>query len=463
MKITKEDLERLNFAIMEVNKVYGELFAKLTLDEMERNRLRQQFYVASSNDNPDKTSDRAEFHLAFPPLALPSPTESETQKEEVKDGIEGDSMQKLKYGQGSISKRSIKSKNGKEYEYYVGRVYDSETKTQKTVSANTQKECLSRIAQLRAQISKQNHEIKTEQEQLKFTLSAQTPPAEPPKTIIVEEVQQSSDEMTFGAWLWKWYDTYKVPFLKPSSLSSIRVCINKHIPCWLKMLPLPKVTGLNLQEALNGVEFERQKDIVYDIFKCSLKQAHALELIKGLPFLALVHKRHKFKKSNILTHEDELKLLAVLSPIMQKIVKGYLWTGCRRCELLALTWKDVDYEKKRIFVHGTKTENAERYIPLFKGFIDAVGTPGNPDEKIFNLTVGRVEKNFAAAVDELNLGYITLHSLRHTFATRMYNEYKLDIKQLQTILGHSSSKTTADIYVHNSEDFEKMIAELVDD
>ena len=76
MKITKDDLARLNSAIMEINKVYGELFAKLTLDDLERERLRQQFYVASSNDKPTRTDKRAEFSIAFPPLALPSPPQA---------------------------------------------------------------------------------------------------------------------------------------------------------------------------------------------------------------------------------------------------------------------------------------------------------------------------------------------------------------------------------------------------
>lgn len=452
MIITEEELERLNYAVLEINKIYGEFKAKMAIENIDRERRRQEFKLVSVNDSPKTTSIRAEFFQVYPPLP----------KNEVKDGIEGDSMQKLKYGQGSISKRAIKGKNGKKYEYYVGRVFDKQTKTQKTVTASTQKECLERIANLKERIAKtSNVEIKEVKEQLDICSSPQ--PTQPETLILPTADEKSKDEMTFGAWLWKWYDVYKEPFLKPSSLSSIRVCINKHIPSWLKMLPLSNITGLNLQEALNSVEFERQKDIVYDIFKCSLRQAHALELIKGLPFLALVHKRHKFKKSNILTHADEERLLAVLSPEMQKIVKGYLWTGCRRCELLAITWKDIDYVKKRIFVKGTKTESSERYIPLFKGFIEAIGIPGEPDEKVFKLSVGRIEKNFAAAVDELNLGYITLHSLRHTFATRMYNEFKLDIKQIQTILGHSSAKTTADIYVHNSEDFEKLIAELVDD
>ena len=61
-------------------------------------------------------------------------------------------MQKLKYGNGSISPRCRKRKDGTERRYYQGRIYiDGE---QKTVYANTQAECYVKLKKLREEREK---------------------------------------------------------------------------------------------------------------------------------------------------------------------------------------------------------------------------------------------------------------------------------------------------------------------
>lgn len=50
------------------------------------------------------------------------------------------------------------------------------------------------------------------------------------------------DNVTFGAWLDFWYETYKKPTLKPYSLRNIEQVIRLHTPAWLKAYRLADIT-----------------------------------------------------------------------------------------------------------------------------------------------------------------------------------------------------------------------------
>ena len=71
-------------------------------------------------------------------------------------------------------------------------------------------------------------------------------------------------------------------------------------------------------------------------------------------------------------------------------------------------------------------------------------------------------KDFKEAVDRCGLKGITLHTLRHTFASRRLAE-GVPMKAIQLWLGHRSYKTTADIYAHESPEFLTKAVSIVED
>lgn len=145
------------------------------------------------------------------------------------------------------------------------------------------------------------------------------------------------------------------------------------------------------------------------------------------------------------------------------ILSVLVGTGLRISELLALRIKDINLEKKLIFVEKGKG-NKERYVTLYKEvediFLDFLSLTNvkdlktNPDGYIFAtdtelnekrekpITKNAVEKMMKRLLSRLSIKEkYTPHSLRHTFAVRCMKQ-GMKIEYLSQLLGHKDPRTT---------------------
>ena len=126
-----------------------------------------------------------------------------------------------------------------------------------------------------------------------------------------------------------------------------------------------------------------------------------------------------------------------------------IYSGLRKGEILALQWKDIDFDRDIIsvsksvyhkfdkpYIKEPKTEAGKRYVPL-----------------LAPLKASRYDTLFAHYKKEVGV-QCTAHQLRHSFAT-IAIENGVDIKSVSELLGHKQISTTLDIYT----DFRKVAME----
>jgi integrase len=174
-----------------------------------------------------------------------------------------------------------------------------------------------------------------------------------------------------------------------------------------------------------------------------------------------VHKVRLFPLDNarekVLEPEEELKLFDALTGKRAKlrpIVLLILNTGLRLREATELKWDQVNLsdneDRREITIRGKGRGEKKklRVIPLndaafdlLKGLREACNGKG----KVFSgrgLSSWAVGYNISKICDEIGLPDVTVHTLRHTFATRLAQRGDVNMEQVRKLMGHSDMKTT---------------------
>ena len=177
--------------------------------------------------------------------------------------------------------------------------------------------------------------------------------------------------------------------------------------------------------------------------------------------------RKERKLPAVLSREAVRRLLASVGNAKHMAVLMLVYSaGLRVSEVVNLRPDDLDEERGLIRVRGGKGRK-DRYTVLSNVAMQAVKAyqasypterwlfPGA--EPVRHLTARTVEKVLETARLKAEIPqHFSVHALRHSFATHLL-EAGTDLRYIQELLGHSSSKTT-EIYTHVSR---KVIGKIV--
>ena len=272
-----------------------------------------------------------------------------------------------------------------------------------------------------------------------------------------------------------------------------------------------KMKKANIQHFYAGLSDEGLSDTTIRMYHNNLIQPTLVyavdnDLLRKNPAKGCLDGYTDYKKRNALTREEQRifldfvknsKYYNVYLPMLQIMIG----TACRIGEISGLTWEDVDMKKREIYINHQlvyekvdgkatlyidtpKSESGNRTIGMtsqvrnafleqkalcirlgrrsvvevdgYKDFIFLNNWNRPYTTTGFNAVLGRIVTHYNKEEQKkaekekrkpLLLPHISNHILRHTGCTRMA-EAGMDIKVLQTIMGHSDPAITLKVYDH---------------
>lgn len=297
-------------------------------------------------------------------------------------------------------------------------------------------------------------------------------------------------KMTLDAWYEQWIEIIVKPAVSRETLKTYKKTYSAYIKESLGNMPINMIKPIQCQRVLNQLSEKEFSASIIDLTKVVLNglfdSAQENKLVQENPVTKSVKKsgvgRQK-KEVKVLTRaEQKLFLESCRKHRYYDFYVIALQSGMRVSELAGLTWDCIDFnnrtirvekklqydsEEKKWYFGDTKNKKI-RIIPMtkraYETFIEI--KQYNRRSKVTNIMYkdlvfinSKGKPNFPSNYDshiskicnEIGIGHCSMHSLRHTFATRCV-EAGIKPKTLQVILGHSNIQTTMNIYVHVMEE-----------
>jgi integrase/recombinase XerD len=170
--------------------------------------------------------------------------------------------------------------------------------------------------------------------------------------------------------------------------------------------------------------------------------------------------RAQHRLPNVLSKEEVKRILAAPLNEKHRVILSIVYgCGLRRSEVIMLESQDIDRDRMLLTIRQSKGFK-DRVVPISQKLVDMVDTYLKRYRPVVYLFEGQrqgdrysaasIEKVFRMACEKAGIKKkITLHGLRHSYATHLL-EAGTDLRYIQELLGHKSSKTT-EIYTHVTE------------
>lgn len=283
-----------------------------------------------------------------------------------------------------------------------------------------------------------------------------------------------SSNMTVEDWAYRAVEIYKTrqkEVTKKKYISKMKHCVLEQIG----YMPLKSVKPVHCQEVLNLLSGKSAAyiDDIYQIIQFIFKKAEQNKLISSNPSEYLTKPLGTKTKRRSITDFERYHFLKVTAtePRFKLFLLMY-YCGCRPSEAIEAQGRDITTLDGHnvLYIRGTKSNTAERLVPIPDALYDIIKTTPKMDyispnmanhkhnEKSYqrvgdylkrqiNISMGcRIYRNQLIPPYPLADDFVP-YNLRHTFCADLQKK-GVDIRTAQYLMGHSDISLTANIYTH---------------
>ena len=293
-------------------------------------------------------------------------------------------------------------------------------------------------------------------------------------------------QITLAQWLEYWMDTIVRPNRAETTVYAYQKIIDNHINPAMGNVPLVRLTAKEIQQYY--IDTQRATGLSsntmrrhHDLLASSLRTAVRQDMLLSNPVDRVEPPKSRLYEADFYDSQNLKRLYMLIGGHWLELVVRLAGSlGLRREEICGLKWESVDFERRLIHIKEARTaygativqketknrssirmlympeeiyrlmwrekmrqqaESALRedeYNPGHHVVLDRNGVPYSPNA---------LSLAFTRYIKRNNLPRVTLHGLRHSFATVASNQ-GVSLFDIGKALGHSTPATTGRIYTH---------------
>jgi integrase/recombinase XerD len=202
----------------------------------------------------------------------------------------------------------------------------------------------------------------------------------------------------------------------------------------------------------------------------ALKLYYKVEFDKEIGLKVALRPRREQKLPNVLSTDDVRRILQSFDNEKHRTIFYLIYSGGMRIsEAVNMRLNDIDSKRNMIRIRDAKG-GKDREVPLSKTLLDQIRAyykEYRPKEWLFEgqfggqYTARSIQALFRQAIERTEIRKkATVHTLRHSYATHLL-ENGTDLRIIQELLGHKSSKTT-ELYTHVSQRLKQNVPNPLD-